>query len=145
MRLAKYLAKSANAELQMGAVSGLVDVEEPAATALLVKALPDLTAGNRKLAVAGLLRTPARAAALLDALEKGTTKADWLAAEHRDALLKHPDEAVRTRRTIKAYDPAPVDRGTLDELFDLARWAPNHNLTNPWRFRVVGPQSPVST
>jgi len=51
------------------------------------------------------------------------------------------EEAVRTRRTIKAYDPAPVDRETLDELFDLARWAPNHNLTNPWRFRVMGPET----
>jgi len=26
----------------------------------------------------------------------------------------------------------------LDELLELARWAPSHNLTNPWRFRVVG-------
>jgi nitroreductase len=49
------------------------------------------------------------------------------------------DELVRTRRTHKAYDPAPVDREVLDELFDLARWAPNHHLTNPWRFRVLGP------
>ena len=46
---------------------------------------------------------------------------------------------IRTRRTHKAYAPAPVDRATLDELFELARWAPNHNLTNPWRFRVLGP------
>ena len=30
---------------------------------------------------------------------------------------------------------------TLQELFDLARWAPNHNLTNPWRFRVLGPEA----
>ena len=29
----------------------------------------------------------------------------------------------------------------LEELFELARWAPNHNLTNPWRFRVLGPQA----
>jgi nitroreductase len=34
-----------------------------------------------------------------------------------------------------------VPRATLEELFELARWAPNHNLTNPWRFRVVGPQA----
>jgi nitroreductase len=27
----------------------------------------------------------------------------------------------------------------LDELFALARWAPNHHLTQPWRFRVLGP------
>ena len=51
------------------------------------------------------------------------------------------DEAIRTRRTHKAYQPEPLDRATLDELFELARWAPNHKLTNPWRFRVVGPQA----
>jgi nitroreductase len=49
------------------------------------------------------------------------------------------DELIRTRRTQKAYEPAPVDRAILDELFELARWAPNHHLTNPWRFRVLGP------
>ena len=46
---------------------------------------------------------------------------------------------IRSRRTHKAYAPAPLDRETLDALFELARWAPNHNLTNPWRFRVLGP------
>jgi len=51
------------------------------------------------------------------------------------------EEAIRTRRTHKAYGPDPVDRQTLVELLDLARWAPNHNLTNPWRFRVLGPES----
>jgi nitroreductase len=50
-------------------------------------------------------------------------------------------ELIRTRRTHKAYAPAPVDRATLDDLFELARWAPNHNLTNPWRFRVLGPEA----
>ncbi len=49
------------------------------------------------------------------------------------------EQAIRGRRTHKAYGPAPVDRATLDELFALARWAPNHHLTNPWRFRVLGP------
>ena len=51
------------------------------------------------------------------------------------------EEAIRTRRTHKVYGSEPVSRETLDELFELARWAPNHNLTNPWRFRVVGPES----
>ena len=51
------------------------------------------------------------------------------------------DELIRTRRTHKAYAPEPVDRATLEELFELARWAPNHHLTNPWRFRVLGPQA----
>ena len=49
------------------------------------------------------------------------------------------EEAIRTRRTHKAYGAEPVDRATLDDLFELARWAPNHHLTNPWRFRVLGP------
>jgi len=26
-----------------------------------------------------------------------------------------------------------------EELLELARWAPNHHLTAPWRFRVLGP------
>ena len=50
-------------------------------------------------------------------------------------------EAIRTRRTHKVYGPEPVDRATLDELFELARWAPNHHLTSPWRFRVLGPEA----
>src|ERR1700704_2808232 len=51
------------------------------------------------------------------------------------------EQAVRTRRTHKAYGPDAVAPAVLDELFELARWAPNHHLTNPWRFRVVGPQA----
>jgi nitroreductase len=51
------------------------------------------------------------------------------------------EEAIRTRRTHKAYRPEPVDRELLEEILDLARWAPNHNLTNPWRFRVIGPEA----
>ena len=51
------------------------------------------------------------------------------------------EDAIKTRRTHKAYRDEPVDRATLDDLLELARWAPNHNLTNPWRFRVLGPES----
>ena len=51
------------------------------------------------------------------------------------------DEAVRSRRTHKVYGAEPVDTATLEELFELARWAPNHHLTAPWRFRVLGPEA----
>ena len=51
------------------------------------------------------------------------------------------EQAIRTRRTHKAFGPDALDAQTLDELFELARWAPNHHLTNPWRFRVLGPRS----
>jgi nitroreductase len=51
------------------------------------------------------------------------------------------ETAIRTRRTHKAFGPEPLARGEISELLELARWAPNHNLTAPWRFRVVGPQA----
>src|SRR5919112_3275782 len=51
------------------------------------------------------------------------------------------ETAIRTRRTHKQYGPDPVDRATLEELLDLARFAPNHHLTQPWRFRVLGPET----
>ncbi len=51
------------------------------------------------------------------------------------------ETAIRTRRTHKAFGPEPLSREQIDELLELARWAPNHHLTAPWRFRVVGPRA----
>jgi small subunit ribosomal protein S4 len=34
--------------------------------------------------------------------------------------------------------PQPVPRALLQELIDLAVWAPNHRVTEPWRFYVLG-------
>ncbi len=51
------------------------------------------------------------------------------------------EQAIRTRRTHKAFGAEPVAAETLEELFELARWAPNHQLTSPWRFRVLGPEA----
>jgi nitroreductase len=48
------------------------------------------------------------------------------------------EKAIRTRRTHKAFSPQPLEPALLDELFELASWAPNHHLTSPWRFRVLG-------
>lgn len=51
------------------------------------------------------------------------------------------DDAIRGRRTHKSFAAEPVPRAVLEELFDLARFAPNHHLTQPWRFRVLGPEA----
>jgi nitroreductase len=51
------------------------------------------------------------------------------------------EQAIRSRRTHKAFAADPLPRELIDELLELARWVPNHNLTNPWRFRVLGPQA----
>ena len=48
------------------------------------------------------------------------------------------DEAIRSRRTLKAYTDEPVGRELVSELLDLAVLAPNHHETEPWRFWVVG-------
>ena len=50
-------------------------------------------------------------------------------------------DLIRSRRTHKSFGPDPVPGVTLDELLELARWAPNHHRTNPWRFRVIGPET----
>ena len=51
------------------------------------------------------------------------------------------ETAIRTRRTHKAFGSEPLPREQIEELLELARWAPNHHLTAPWRFRVVGPRT----
>ena len=48
------------------------------------------------------------------------------------------------RRTHKTFGPDPVSHEALLELLALARYAPNHHLTQPWRFRVLGPLSLAS-
>ncbi len=50
-------------------------------------------------------------------------------------------ELAAARRTHKAFGSAPVPRETVLELLDLARLAPNHHLTQPWRFRVLGAET----
>jgi nitroreductase len=48
------------------------------------------------------------------------------------------EKAIRTRRTHKEFTAQPIEPAVLAELFELASWAPNHHLTCPWRFRVLG-------
>lgn len=47
-------------------------------------------------------------------------------------------DAIRTRRTVKSYRPEPVPREMLERILEVARWAPNHRQTEPWRFHVLG-------
>jgi nitroreductase len=51
------------------------------------------------------------------------------------------DEAIRGRRTLKAFAPRPVPRREIADLLDLAVYAPNHHRTEPWRFVVLGPET----
>lgn len=48
---------------------------------------------------------------------------------------------IRERRSIFTFDGRVVPRNVLTSLLDAGIWAPNHKLTEPWRFTVVGPQT----
>ena len=50
-------------------------------------------------------------------------------------------EAIRGRRSIKRFADRPVTRSEIESLLDAAILAPNHHLTNPWRFYVRGPEA----
>lgn len=46
--------------------------------------------------------------------------------------------AMMGRRTVKQFLPQPVARATLEQLIELAVWAPNHRLNEPWRLLCAG-------
>ena len=45
---------------------------------------------------------------------------------------------LRGRRSIDLFEPDPVSNAVVIEAIDVARWAPNHRLTQPWRFYLIG-------
>ena len=48
-------------------------------------------------------------------------------------------QAIRARRSIKRFTAQPVTTEQIETLLDVATQAPNHRLTQPWRFYVLGP------
>jgi nitroreductase len=50
-------------------------------------------------------------------------------------------DILRQRRSIKRFTNRPVSREELEILLDAAALAPNHRLTQPWRFYVLGPEA----
>lgn len=45
--------------------------------------------------------------------------------------------AIATRRTLKVFTGAAIPREVLSGLVEAACWAPNHRLTQPWRFAIA--------
>jgi nitroreductase len=50
-------------------------------------------------------------------------------------------ELIRGRRSTNLFESRPVARQLILDAIEVARWAPNHRLTEPWRFYVIGPQT----
>jgi nitroreductase len=49
-------------------------------------------------------------------------------------------ELLLTRRTIHDYQPGPIPAGAVERAATAAMAAPNHRMTEPWRFVRVGPE-----
>ncbi|MGD9894779.1 MAG: nitroreductase family protein, partial [Dehalococcoidia bacterium] len=46
-------------------------------------------------------------------------------------------DAIRRRRSAVRYGEGPIARAVVEQIIEAARWAPNHHLTEPWRFVVL--------
>jgi len=46
-------------------------------------------------------------------------------------------EAIKTRRSIRKYLPAPVDDKTLEQVLEAGRWAPSWKNSQCWYFIIV--------
>jgi nitroreductase len=53
------------------------------------------------------------------------------------AATQAVDEAIRSRRSIRAFLPTPVPRATVEELLALAARAPSGSNTQPWQVHVL--------
>lgn len=47
-------------------------------------------------------------------------------------------ERIRARRTVNLFLRQPVSRKLILDAIEVARWAPNHHVTEPWHFYVLG-------
>lgn len=52
--------------------------------------------------------------------------------------------AISTRRSIKRFTERTISKEAIEQLLDLAVQAPNHRMTEPWRFYVLGPEARAS-
>lgn len=50
-------------------------------------------------------------------------------------------DAITSRRSIKEFTDRPVSREEIETLIRAAVQAPNHRMTEPWRFYVLGPEA----
>lgn len=50
------------------------------------------------------------------------------------------EQAIRARHSVKQFTGRPIERAEIEALLELAVQAPNHRMTEPWRFLVVGPE-----
>jgi len=55
--------------------------------------------------------------------------------------LREFAEVLRGRRTIELFLQTEVPRTLVNEAIEAATWAPNHHVTEPWHFYVLGEET----
>lgn len=55
--------------------------------------------------------------------------------------LREFAEVLQGRRTINLYLQTPVPRNLVMDAIEAAVWAPNHHVTEPWRFYLIGDET----
>ncbi len=61
------------------------------------------------------------------------------------AEMRELEEVIRGRRTISMYLHTPIPDRLVRDAIDASVWAPNHHVTEPWRFYLMGEQTRQST
>lgn len=56
----------------------------------------------------------------------------------------HMSKLITERRTIKKFKQVAIPTEVLSELLEVASWAPNHKLRQPWRFIIYNGQGTKS-
>jgi nitroreductase len=54
-------------------------------------------------------------------------------------------ERIRSRRTTKLFLRQKVSKQLVLDAIELARWAPNHHLTEPWHFYMLGEETTTAS
>jgi hypothetical protein len=94
--LAAYLTHD-TADLQLGAISALGDIEGDQAAKVLIDNFGAYNQDNMDFAIEALLRSESRAALFLDSLEDGTISAALLTQAQKDRILSIQYQALRER------------------------------------------------
>jgi len=48
-----------------------------------------------------------------------------------------PAQLIKARRSIRRFKPMKISRKTINEILELARWAPSAHNAQPWRIVVI--------
>jgi nitroreductase len=55
-----------------------------------------------------------------------------------DVVRSIVDEAITSRKSVRAFLPTPVERATVEELLAVVSRSPSGSNIQPWKVRVVG-------